>query len=259
MPQRTFLRYQLQNGIRQLPASLSLFEAALDTDKAMLAAHLAELEEIREREVQRLRLHHSVEIAQLHGKRVLFLGDSLTADELGYRPLVTQAAALAARNGAISGGTTASLLHICRQKIFSKHSPTPDIISIMLGTNDSVSIEREELHQVSLMEYARNMRQILSWAKKSGARILLFAIPPVLEQQFCAHAASNGKLQSNRAIDAYNARLTELARELGVEVITHALPDAPTALFEEDGLHWSAAGQVHFAAQWLKSATKIII
>lgn len=258
MPQRSFLRYQLQNSLCHLPISLSLFESVLNTNTEVLQQHLSDFENLRRQNVARLQQDQGEAICKLRAKRVLFLGDSLTADELGYRPLVCEACALLARNGAISGATSASLLNICRQKIFSKTSPTPDILSIMLGTNDSVSIEREELHQVSLTEYARNMREILTWGQKAGARVLLFAIPPILEAQFYTHASANGKLHSNRAIDAYNAELATIANELGIPLFTHLPSNGNPSLFETDGLHLSAEGQVRFAAQWLKAAANII-
>lgn len=258
MPQRSFLRYQLQNSLRHLPSSLSLFESVLDADVEVLQQHLSDFEKHRKENVLRLQQQNSEAICKLQGKRVLFLGDSLTADELGYRPLVCEAAGLLARNGAISGATSASLFNLCRQKILSKTSPIPDILSIMLGTNDSVSIEREELHQVSLAEYARNMREILSWGQKIGTRVLLFAIPPILERQFCTHVAATGKLHSNRAIDAYNAELATIADGLGIPLITHLPPHDDPTLFEADGLHWSIEGQARFAAQWLKAAANII-
>ena len=258
MPQRAFLRYRLQNSIRMIPDTLSLFEAALETDRDTLSAYLAELDALKAEAVARLRENHAEAIALLRGKRVLFLGDSLTADEIGYRPFVTEAAGLVARNGAISGATTSSLLHICRQRLYSKGSPVPDVVSIMLGTNDSVSIEREELYQVSPAEYERNMREILTWARKIGTRVLLFEIPPVLEAQFCAHARSNAKLQSNRSIHAYNSILRKLADGLGAVLIAHDLPDGDVALYEEDGLHLSVKGQELLAAHWLESAASLL-
>lgn len=251
----TFLRYQLQNSIGKLSPSPALFEAVLGVEQERIAAQLAELEEIRLVQVQRLKEGYAAELAALHGKRVLFLGDSLTVDELGYRTLVSDAAELEARNAAISGATTSSLLLTCRNKILSKTSPVPEVISIMLGTNDAVSIGREEMHLVSLGEYLRNMREILTWSKKTGARVLLFAIPAVLEQRYCAHAAASGKLQSNRAIATYNAGLATLAKELEIELIAHVAQENE-AYFEKDGLHWSVQGQVHFAEQWLKAAYK---
>ena len=252
---KAFLRYQLQNSIRQLSPSPTLFEAVLGVEQEKITAQLAEFEEIRGIQMQRLKESCVTELAALHGKRVLFLGDSLTADELGYRVLVSSAAALEARNAAISGATTSSLLPICRHRIFSKTSPVPEVISIMLGTNDAVSIGREEMHLVSLGEYLRNMREILTWSKKTGARVLLFAIPAVLEQRFCAHAAASGRLQSNRAIATYNAGLAALAAELGIELIAHVAQENES-YFEKDGLHWSVQGQTHFAEQWLRAAYK---
>jgi lysophospholipase L1-like esterase len=257
MPERTFLRYQLQNSIRQIQASLPLFSALLEKEPQELAAHLRELEEIRHTGVQALRASHPEVIRKLHGKRVLFLGDSLTVDEIGYRPLVSEAASLVARNGAISGGTSASLLHLALRKLTSKTSPVPELISVMLGTNDSVSVEREELHQVSREEYLRNMREILTHAQKTGARVLVFAIPPVIEGRFNAHAALNLKMQSNNAIAAYNAALSALCASLSLTFIPHTQP-LQESFYEQDGLHWSADGQRHFATVWLEAAADIL-
>ena len=257
MPERTFLRYQLQNSTRQISPSSKLFEGALQISEDCVAAHLDALAQLRRKNAVQLQETSSAEIAKLNGKRVLFLGDSLTADELGYRALVCEAANLAGRNGAISGGTSSSLLHLFLRKLTSQTSPTPEIVSIMLGTNDCVSVEREELHQVSPEEYLRNMRAILTWAKKTGARVLLFAVPPILEARFNAHAIANGKLNSNRSVIQYNALLAALANELSLSLIPHDHCMQKEDFFEEDGLHWNASAQLCFAEKWLRAAAEI--
>lgn len=257
MPVHSFLRYQLQNSLRQLPASADLLATAVGVTTDTVKGYLAEFEQIRQSAVLRLAQTCKTEADALRGKRVLFFGDSLTADEIGYRVFVSEAAGLAARNAAISGATSSSLLPSCRHRIFSASSPTPEIISVMLGTNDAVCLEREDMPLVSLGEYLRNMRQILCWAQKAGARVLLFAIPSVLEAQFCAHEAASGKRQTNANIARYNEGLVALAREVGIPLISQDEPMLDPTCFEKDGLHWSVEGQTRFAARWLRAAADL--
>jgi lysophospholipase L1-like esterase len=215
---------------------------------------LNEFETIQAERVERLRETCAEEIRSLRGKRVLFLGDSITSDNLGYRPSVSRAAELLATDGSISGATTASLLPLARERI---GEASYDLISVMLGANDSVTLSEEGRNQVSLDEYAANLDRILGWAKAGGATVLLLAVTSVSEERFARSFASEGKSQSNQNVSLYNHRLRELAKTHGIPLVEHTwLTD--DQLIEKDGIHLSPLGQERLAKTWLRAASKFI-
>ena len=196
-------------------------------------------------------------VEALRGKRVLFLGDSITSDNLGYRTAVCRAAGINGIDGSVSGGTSAILLGLAHTLIKKEK---PDIVSLMIGSNDSVSIAGEGFCQVSLAEYSRNVKEIVAWAKEQGAAIMLFEVTPVVEELFGKNFHFSGKLH-NKTISEYNAVLKNIAAEQEIELIPNSWlskSENMSELYEPDGLHLSAKGQKIFAARWISAAAKII-
>ena len=131
----------------------------------------------------------------------------------------------------------------------------PDVVSIMVGSNDSVMIDG--LHHVGIAEYERNLRQMVSWAKMYGAAVLLFEIPPVIESRFEKHFLPNCKSQSNQNIQIYNKILQKIAHENHVVLVSNKWLTNQPELFEPDGIHLSVKGQELFAEKWLTAASEL--
>lgn len=204
---------------------------------------------------ERRRLSTATALKPLRGKRVLFLGDSVTSDNLGYRPLVTASAGLSAVDGAVSGCTSAYQFTCCRRQILQQ---CPDIVSIMLGSNDAVSIERADQHQVSPEEYGRNMAAIVGWAVHSGAQVILMEIPPIHEARFANAFAPQDKLHSNPSVALYNAILRDVAQVYSLTPVSlRDLLGKQDSLFEPDGVHPSVEGHDIIADKWLQAATQL--
>lgn len=190
----------------------------------------------------------------LYGKRVVFVGDSITSDNLGYRTTVTRAARLIAYDTSLSGGKSSGILENAKKTI---KEVAPDIVSVMIGANDSPLKGEQLKHGTALDDYAANVREIVTAALEVGAKVMLFEITPVHEENFAAHYQGKQKYQTNENIGKYNAALAAIAKECGVTLLQNGwLGDA--ADFENDGIHLSEAAQEKFAVRWLAAATKII-
>ena len=257
MADRFFIRFNLQNSVAHYPATSEVFGALFAEETMQAQEILNEFGEIQGARASRLKQKFGDKLTCLYGKKVLFLGDSITSDNLGYRVSVTKAAELCAVDGAISGGTSATILHPTLRKL---RDEKPDLVSLMIGTNDSMSVEREGLQQVSPEEYERNLRAMLGWIAESGAKLLLFEIPPIREDRFARHFTSNGKLQSGDNIGKYNEILRNLAKERDIRVISHAwirTEEDKERYIERDGVHFTVEGQEAFSDDWLNQAISL--
>ena len=257
MAGKGFVRFNLHNSLCCFPASFEILKPMVDLNEQELRDCLSEIENIQSKRVEKLQAEYAEEIEKLKGKTVLFLGDSLTNDNLGYRTSVSRAAELVSTNGAISGGTSSMLLPLAKHLIEKK----PEIVSLMIGANDSISFDREEFNQVSAEEFARNVGAMLGWAKQSGSKILLFEITPIVEDRFVRCFGGEGKLQSNAMIQRYNRVLKQIAELYGVSLHTHPrLSETKKIdlLYEEDGIHLKPNGQELLAERWLLTTSKLI-
>lgn len=252
-----FIRFNLHNSICNYPASFDVLKPLVDISDEELEACLDNIERVHAKRAEMLSQSHVKEINALLGKKVLFLGDSLTSDNFGYRRTVTKAAELEALDGSVSGGTSAAILHSSRMQL---HSFKPNIVSLMIGANDSVSIDSEGMHQVGIEEYERNVRAMVGWALKANAKVLLLEITPVHEERFARSFTSQYKLQSNDNIKRYNCVLKNIANEYRIPLFSHSwiAKEDVNSIYEPDGIHLSLRGQELFARNWLTSAAKII-
>ena len=259
MSTRFFARFNLQNSLAResFSARADIFAAMLGKSESEIQTYLDEFEGTQWENEKYLKMLFGKELEALRGKRVLFLGDSITSDNLGYRSAVCRAAALDGIDGSVSGGTSAILLGLAHTLIKKEK---PDIVSLMIGANDSLSIAGQGFCQVSLAEYSRNVKEIVAWAKEHGAAIMLFEVTPVVEKLFDKNFHFSEKLH-NKTIYEYNAVLKNIAAEQGIELIPNSWlseNENMSELYEPDGLHLSAKGQKIFAEKWISSAAKII-
>ncbi len=250
-----FVRFNLHNSISSSPLSVDVLKPLLRRGADEIKLMLEQIDNVQSLRAEKLRKKHPEVIGALKGKRTLFIGDSITSDNLGYRGAVTKAAELSGTDGSVSGATSSMLLHFAKTCI---EREMPEIVSLMIGSNDSVSIEQKELNQVSPCEYGRNVRHMVSWAKESGAQILLFEIPPIIEARFERNFSKQAKLQSNEMIRCYNEILKDIARDAGIRLIPSAWLAESEDNYEPDGIHLSLKGQEAFAENWLLKAYELI-
>ena len=255
MAVKFFVRFNLHNSLCSDPPSVETLRSHLNMSDGDIGAMLCEIDEMQNARAERLIKKYPKQAEALRGKKVVFLGDSITNDNLGYRESVTRAGSLEAFDGSVSGGTSSTVVHTAKMLI-EQHKP--DIVSVMLGSNDSVMIEEPDLCQVSPEEYGRNVARIVRWAKQSGAEVLLFEIPPVVEERFEKSFSSQSKAQTNANVHSYNEILKKIADENGIKLRSNAWLSEDDGLIEPDGIHLSISGQERFAEQWLLYAAETI-
>ena len=251
MPTRFYMRFNLHSSAGHFPASVDIFERVLPGGREKLQSELDDFERIQSDRIARLKKDFFGEIEKIKNKKVLFVGDSITSDNLGYRRSVTRAATLVAYDASVSGGVSAMMLQDT-QKLSKLHCP--DIISIMIGTNDSMSIDGIPL--VSVEEYERNLRALIGWAKRNGGAVLLFEIPPIEESSFKRLYTPLGQTQSNENIRKYNLALKKVAEENSIGLISDQWLLECDGMFEPDGIHLSIHAQEKFAERWIVEAAK---
>lgn len=228
------------------------FNLKFEYPKEEVKANFATYERIHTERI--LALPDTMNLKELYGKRVVFVGDSITSDNIGYRLTVTRAARLRATDTSLSGGKTNNIKEDAKQAILTEK---PDIVSIMIGANDS-PIKGEPLkHGVALPQYAENLREIVAAAAEVGAKILLLEITPIHEANFAAHYEGKQKFQTNANIEEYNMAVRGIADEFGATLLQNGWLGAAED-FEKDGIHLSDSAQARLARRWLETAIKLI-
>lgn len=236
-----------------MPVTFNIrFNLKFDYPYREVKADLATYENIHTERI--LRLPPTLDLKALYGKRVVFVGDSITSDNIGYRLTVTRAGRLRATDTSLSGGKTNNILEDAKTAILTEK---PDLVSIMIGANDS-PIKGEPLrHGVELPDYARNLREIVASAAEVGAKILLLEITPIHEENFKIHYEGKAKFQTNANVEKYNTAVREIATEYGATLLQNGWLGAAED-FEKDGIHLSDSAQERLAVRWLEAAVNLI-
>jgi len=240
-----FIRFCLQR-MQGAIGEVFPYECIMDASAEDILSFMQECKEWQHKRADEI--SSTMNLSALIDKKVLFVGDSLTADRLGYRGIVTKAAKLNPYNAAISGAISTDMLRYLKDRI---QEFNPDIISVMIGTNDSLIIA-DEKNLVSKNEYEKNIEKIICIGKDSGAMVMISTIPPTDELKF----KSPNKANNNANITEYcdiirkqaikqNAILNDFADEVKNESIEK--------IIENDGIHLTPYGQTALAKRWLKT------
>lgn len=248
MSVKFFARFNLHNSVCENPPSVEFLRPHFNMSDAELKSMISEIDNVQKEAAERIKEQLPATFAEFLGKRVLFAGDSITSDNLGYRHIVARTLGLEGIDCSVSGGVSSMLCHTVKTKLLQN---SPDIVSIMVGSNDSVCIDDYDFPQVSLCEYERNIGKIVKWAKNSGAKVLLFEIPPVMEESFKKSFDSQSKLQSNENIKRYNDILKRIADKNGIPLLSNDWLGGKNDFYMPDGIHLSATGQEEFAKRWI--------
>ena len=250
---RFYSRFNLHQCAESLPVCANIMANLLKREEKEVQAYLDEFESVQTQRVDVLRNKIGLKPKQMSSRKVLFFGDSITSDNLGYRTTVTKLLGLEAHDCSVSGSTTAAMIQQA-EKHRGKFSDKT--VSIMIGTNDSIMIGKERFQQVSLSEYHRNVSALVRWAKEEGAKILLFEIPPVHEARFKEHYPADKKMQSNENIAKYNDVLRKIANEYDIPLYSNQwLLSDLDLYYEPDGVHLSKEAHDVFTEKWLVAAT----
>ncbi|MBX6371066.1 MAG: hypothetical protein IRZ02_02265 [Acidothermus sp.] len=194
------------------------------------------------------------------GDRLVALGDSITADRLGWFEIlgalvrIVREEEVLTSNLAVSGGTTTDLLE--RLDLLGEEKPT--WVLVMAGTNDvRCHAGRAEYRMVSLRETERNLHSLRRFVvDELGAR-LTFLTPPPIDQARVDSFAHDAKV-SWRASDV--ADIAALIRRIAPDSLdvhtAFSSGYSPRAddgearlaeLLDADGVHLTPAGQIAVA------------
>lgn len=257
MSKRFFIRFNLHKSADKFPVNKDVFEPFVNENTDWIESCLNDFDDIQNKRAKVLKDKYPKELESLKGKKVVFLGDSITSDNLGYRTSVTKAAELCEIDCSISGATSAMIL----QSAYMMQKEMPDIVSIMIGANDTKGFGSENLNCVSIDEYERNLTEMIRWSVQSGAKTVLLGITPIVKERYENHFKPQGIFGSNRVVERYNEVLKKLALTYNIKFLDNDWikeREDICELFEPDGIHLSVKGHDIFAEEWIKAVAEII-
>ena len=179
------------------------------------------------------------------GDRVAAVGDSLTADRLGWFDLIARSMAAAGHpavvtgNLAVSGSTTADALE--RFDILEAFQPTH--VMVLLGTNDARRHGRiRPQRMVSLAETERNLAALIELVAELSAEVLVVTPPPGDQSRISLFFDDNPVQWSAADLDAI-ADVVRRSTPQSIDVRAALRADQLPSLMESDGVHLNPAGQ----------------
>ena len=181
-----------------------------------------------------------------HGARVIAVGDSITADRIGWAEMMSLLAEeipqprFTVVNMGVGAQTSSDV--ISQMDVYADWQP--DWIILMIGTNDfRFHTEQTSATMLSRSETTRNLLLIRRLIENElGARLVVVTPPPVVRP-----GVVDG--EGVRAVgwrDGDDASIAELIRsEFPSHIDVHSVlsDGAADGLFEEDGIHPNALGQ----------------
>ncbi|SDO74104.1 acyl-CoA thioesterase-1 [Nakamurella panacisegetis] len=261
--QYNFLRYtRLENwsAFTRFPVSPSvradllaaMCNAEPDVVRAALDAMAAEVDRMAKVLLSDTNFRAAVIGLSGAGETIAVVGDSITADRLGWCELLTATATRIDpaspdrwRNFGVSGDTTANVLE--RFDLIAAAAPTR--VLILLGTNDAREHGRPRsgYRMATASETGRNLAALINLCQADlGARVTLLTPPPGMQERIDATFASAAISWQASAID----ELAQVVRDLdprGVDIHHEMTADGPADLLENDGVHPNVRGQLLIA------------
>ncbi|MBE7049204.1 MAG: hypothetical protein E7394_00350 [Ruminococcaceae bacterium] len=249
-----FIRFNLQDMVFSFQTEDFYNEKKMQASKEDVDKFIEECKNWQKEKADILK--KEIDLSPLHGKRILYIGDSITAERTSYRGITTYAADFEATNGAISGATSVDMLRFLKENIKKSDA---EIISIMIGTNDSGLITGG-LSIVSPDEYRRNIREILRISKEKTDKVMISTLPPLNEEIICKtnNLLFDGRFQKMK--DVMSEIVREESERAGVllnDVALHMKDMDKGVILEEDGTHLTKEGQFIYARNWLLNILKL--
>ncbi len=182
------------------------------------------------------------------GSRVVAVGDSITADRLGWASLLETMLAKADRsitfiNSGLAGTTSTDTI----ERLDLIAATKPDVVLLMIGTNDARSqrlLPGQTL--VSEGESQRNLDLLLEALAMLASRVIVFTPPPLWAGPSQA-AMLDGRSENTSCAEALD-RLAEHIRTIRRDVVDLRQPaafDPMDPLFmAEDGVHPEVSGHI---------------
>jgi acyl-CoA thioesterase I len=179
------------------------------------------------------------------GDRVVAVGDSITADRLGWFDLLaasierTGVPGVSLHNLGVSGNTTADVL----ERYDLLEAARPDRVLVMLGTNDSREHGRTRAYRMaSPGETERNLAALLDLIADLGSAVTVIT-PTAVDQDRITAFFAGGPVRWSAAAVAETAAAVRRVAPACVDLHTASREAGPAGLLEPDGVHLTPAGQ----------------
>jgi acyl-CoA thioesterase-1 len=182
--------------------------------------------------------------------RIVAVGDSITADRLGWFELMTASVRLAGTapealvNQGRSGDTTADVL----ERFDLLESARPSRVMVMLGTNDARAHGRASRHRmVSPPETERNLRALISLITDDLNASVTVLTPPAIDQQRVTTYFAGAPLSWHSSAVSEVAEAVRKVAPTALDLHTATLQHGLDRILEPDGVHPTLAGQQFIA------------
>ncbi|MFI5845049.1 SGNH/GDSL hydrolase family protein [Catenuloplanes sp. NPDC051500] len=255
---RRFLRYTRTRSwpmLGRFPVSDDLHDALLaqmlagapETVRSLLDSLRAQTRATAARMLTDERYRHAVATLPFRaGDRIVAVGDSITADRLGWFDLLAASVELAGApqaglvNLSVSGNTTADALE--RFDLLEAAQPTR--VLLMLGTNDARAHGRTRHHRmVTPPETERNVRALIDLITHDLHAPVTVITPPAVDQDridaFFTGAPLHWRADAVAEVAAAVRKAAPDAIDLHESLDVRGGHD----LLEDDGVHPTPAGQ----------------
>nr|WP_221379091.1 GDSL-type esterase/lipase family protein [Actinoplanes polyasparticus] len=219
------------------PATISSLELSLAEEARSAAARLLAGEPFR------------VALSQLPFRPddvIVAVGDSITADRLGWFDLLGHSLALAGTPAAtlvnlgVSGNTTADVLE--RFDLLAAAGPTH--VLLMLGTNDARAHGRDSGYRMSTVdETERNLRALIDLVTRELGAAVTVMTPPAVDQHRIDEFFRDSPVRWQAAAVAEVADVVRKVDPRAVDLHAAITDPGHSDLLESDGVHLSRAGQ----------------
>ncbi len=231
------LRFNLQKSGRDIPDDTAVLSGLFGEDPQFLQDCLLEYDRLLEQAAREL-------AAEFPGagcirKSLLLMGDSITSDRLSYGNILKRILKGPVVDCSVSHARSVNVaekLDAC----ITQHRP--DILSVMIGTNDYVCLDKlSGQPAVSREEFARNLRIIAGKAQQYRVPLIFHAIPLACFDRYNRENPCRAAHES--LCLAYNQTIRSVAMQYGAVYLdmSHLFQDLEkTLLFEPDGIHLSA-------------------
>ena len=252
------LRFQLNKSGYNTPENTELFAGMFGEDVNFLEECLCDYDSYKKQALSEIISQSELEILRkkFDGKKMLFMGDSITSDRLSYHKLLELAFPGQVFDGAISGYRSANVLNDIEKYL---EGLKPDIVSVFIGTNDSSVCDRKSMcTTVSIDEYRRNLLLIAQQITESGAKLILNTFPPCFTSNDDNDADFHRKLNAVKA--DFNKAVKETAEKTGAVLNDlNAVFDMEhlDGMFEPDGGHPSPYAHKLMAKEYLNLLKQI--
>lgn len=195
--------------------------------------------------------------------RILFLGDSITADRKSYCEILKKVFApwpqLQVFDTAVPGYKANDLYSCAYPETYGIHA---DVAHIMVGTNDFIcSRETPFVHRVSVRDYEERLDYVVRHLIEDGTKVILSSVP-VFSAQLAEKSLKiyhkqfreEDRLEYNRAVRAVAEKYGAVYNDM--DGIYNAF--LPEEITREDGYHLNEKGQELMASAVLQHLINLL-